>query len=208
MLAAFAVVIFVVIFSIIIPLWPSSDRMQLTFPINSKDIKQIGELIKDKRLRSSIEEYPASLEIIKDENFNAYINVLLDQYKYSDKSMHDYIARMQFTEQGQQLFRSISVGWYNHFSITLIAHKKYDGYYKIIISKLSKEVTVSLSSRILSPLQSVFGMTIDEQKQMEAILTGVNQEQNKQTMENMMMYIMADNLRNRFNNDIKINLIG
>ncbi len=48
---------------------------------------------------------------------------------------------------------------------------------------------------------------VSEQKQLEAILTNLNQEHSKQTMEDMMMYIMADSHRNRFNNDIKVNFI-
>jgi hypothetical protein len=48
---------------------------------------------------------------------------------------------------------------------------------------------------------------VSEQKQLEAILTNLNQEHSKQTMEDMMMYIMADNLRNSFNNDIKVYFI-
>jgi hypothetical protein len=48
---------------------------------------------------------------------------------------------------------------------------------------------------------------VSEQKELEAIPTNLNQEHSKQTIEDMMMYIMADNLRNRFNNDIKVNFI-
>jgi hypothetical protein len=192
----------------IISLWlQSSNRMHLEFPINSKHAKHARELIENKRLHASIEEFPASLEIIKNVNLNAYIDLLLDQHKNSDKSMREYIARIPFTEQGQHFFRSVSVGWHNSFSITLIAHKKYDGYHKILIARLSKEVTVSLLYRILSPIASIFGMTISEQKQMEAIITNVNHGENKQIMENMMMFVMADNLHNRFNNDVEIDFV-
>lgn len=188
--------------------WPSSlNRMQLDFPINSKYAKHAYELLQNKRLRSSIEEFPVSFEVIKDTNLNGYIDLLFDQHKNSDKFMGEYIARIPFTEQGQHFSRSVSVGWHNSFSITFIAHKKIDGNHKILIARLSKEVTVSLLYRILSPLASIFGMTISEQKQMEAILMNMNQEQNKHIMENMMMFIIADNIRNRFNNDVEINFV-
>ncbi len=42
---------------------------------------------------------------------------------------------------------------------------------------------------------------------MEAFLTNLNHEQNKQMMENMMMFIIADTIRNSFNNDVEINFI-
>lgn len=188
--------------------WPSSsDHMELTFPINIEDKEQLYQLIKDKRFRSSIEEFPISFEIIKDENCSAYIDLLLNQYKNSDKSMHDFIERIPFTEASQQFFSSLSVGWHSSFSITLIGHKKFNGYHKIIIASLSKKVNVSLAERILSPRRLILGMTISEQKQMEAILKSMNQEHSKQTMENTMMYIMADNIRSRFNDHVDIKFI-
>lgn len=195
------------IFGIIIVWLSSLKRMQLEFPIDSKHAEQAYKLIQNKRLRSTIEELPASMEFIKDANLNAYIDLLLDQYKNSDKSMREFIARIPLTEQGQHFFRSVSVGWHNSFSITFIAHKKFNGHHKILIARLSKEVTVSLLYKILSPIATIFGMTFSEQKQMEAIVTNLNHEQNKQTMENMMMFIMADNLRNRFNDHVDINFV-
>ena len=67
--------------------WWLSDRMQLTFPI------------KNKLLVSSIEQFPISLEMINDTNFNAYLDLLRDQQ--SNRYMRDYIARIRFTDQGQ-----------------------------------------------------------------------------------------------------------
>lgn len=181
--------IFIVIISIRPWQWWLSVCMKIIIPIDGKDGKEIKELVKDQRLRSSIQQHPVSLESIKNENFNAYIDKLHGQYKYSDSSTRDFIARIQFTEQGQYFYSSISTGWYNNFSITLIAHKKYNDYHKIVVSKLSKEVTLPL----LSKIKSAISMTLDDHKQMETILTGVN---SKQTIENVMMYIMADNLHN------------
>jgi hypothetical protein len=184
-----------------------SNRMQLLFSVNSKDAEQVYQSIKDKRLRLSVEEFTASLEIIEDANFTAYVDLLLNQHRSSDKFTRDFIARIPFTEQSQQLFPSLSVGWHNSFSITLIAHQKFNDYHKVIIAKLSKEVTISLLDRILSIRTSIFGLTLSEQKQMEAILKNSSQERGKQVMEDMMMYTMADNLRSRFNDDVEIKFI-
>jgi hypothetical protein len=86
-------------------LWlSSSDRVELTFPVNNEDVRRLHELINDKRVRSSIEEFPVSMEIIKGFQFNDYIDLLLDQHKNSGKLMRDYIARIPLTEQGQQFF--------------------------------------------------------------------------------------------------------
>jgi hypothetical protein len=95
--------------------------------------------------------------------------------------VRNYIERIPSTEQGQQFFRSVSAGWHNSFSTTLITHKKFNGYHKIMIAKLSKEVTLSM--------------------------TNLDQEENKQIMENVMMFIMADNLRNRFDNVLKVSYV-
>jgi hypothetical protein len=185
----------------------SSSRMQLVFPLNAKHVQHAHELIQKERFRSSIEEFPASLEIITDKNLNAYVDLLLNQHKNSDKFMREYIARIPHTAQGQHFFRSVALGWHNSFSITFISHKKFDGYHKIVIARLSKEMTVSLLHRLWSPLASIFGMTVSDQKQMEGIMTNLNQEQNKKIMENMMMFIMADNLRTRFNDHVQINFV-
>jgi hypothetical protein len=92
-------------------LWlSSSDRVELTFPVNTEDVKRLHELINDKRVRSSIEEFPVLMEIIKDFQFNDYIDLLLDQHENSGKRMRDYIARIPLTEQGQQFFPSLSAG--------------------------------------------------------------------------------------------------
>ncbi|CAF1557203.1 unnamed protein product, partial [Adineta steineri] len=32
------------------------------------------------------------------------------------------------TEQGQHFAKSVSLGWHNSFSITIIAHKKFDDF--------------------------------------------------------------------------------
>lgn len=140
----------------------SLNSLQLKFPIDGKHAEQAYKLIQNKRFSSNTEEFPASLEIIEDKNVYAYIDLLLDQHKNSDKYMREYIARIPFTNQGQHFFRSASVGWHNSFSITLIAHKKVDGHHKILITSLSKKVTLWLLYRIFSPISSMFGMTISE----------------------------------------------
>jgi hypothetical protein len=89
-------------------LWlSSSDRVELTSPVNTEDVKCLHELISDKHVRSSIEEFPVLMETIKDFQFNDYIDLLLNQHENSGKLMRDYIARIPPTEQGQ------------HFSIAL-----------------------------------------------------------------------------------------
>jgi len=89
-------------------LWlSSSDRVELTFPVNTEDVKRLHELINDKRVPTSIEEFLVSMEIIKDFQFNDYIDLLLNQHENSGKLMRDYIARIPTTEQDQ------------HFSIAL-----------------------------------------------------------------------------------------
>lgn len=42
---------------------------------------------------------------------------------------------------------------------------------------------------------------------MEGLLTDMNQGQNKQILENMMMFIMAENLDKRFGNNVDISYI-
>jgi hypothetical protein len=165
------------------------------------------ELFKNIRLRSSIEQFPVSYEIISDANLNPYIESLLNQHRNSGQAIRNFIERIPFTEEGQQFVRSLSVGWHNSFSITLIAHKKFNGHHKIIMAKLSKEVTISLFYRLLSPLSSLLGMTSSEQQQLETIMTNLNQEENKQIMENMMMFIMAENLQKRFDNVLDISFV-
>jgi hypothetical protein len=192
---------------IIAILLSTSDRMHLQFPINSTYTEHTYGLLKNIRLRSSIEQFPVSYEIINDANLNKYIDLLLDQHKNSDKAIRDCIERIPFTEQGQHFFRSLSVGWHNSFSITLIAHKKSNGDHKIIMAKLSKEMTMSLFYRLLPPISSILGMTSSEQQQLETIMTNLNQEKNKQIMENMMMFIMADNLQKRFDNVLDISFV-
>jgi hypothetical protein len=54
----------------------TSNRMHLKFPINSKYMENTHGLLKDIRLRSSIEQFPVSYEIISDANFSNYIDLL------------------------------------------------------------------------------------------------------------------------------------
>jgi hypothetical protein len=102
--------VFLFIFILIKIMYPwlsSSDRVELTSPVNTEDVKRLHELISDKHVRSSIEEFPVLMETIKDFQFNYYIDLLLNQHENSGKLMRDYIARIPPTEQGQ------------HFSIAL-----------------------------------------------------------------------------------------
>jgi hypothetical protein len=59
----------------------TSNRMQLKFPINGKYVEPVYELFKNIRVRSSIEQFPVSYEIISDANLNTYIDLLLYQHK-------------------------------------------------------------------------------------------------------------------------------
>ena len=184
-----------------------SDRIKIILPINKEHAGDGYKLFKNQRFKTSIEEFPVSLEIVQNGNLNAYVELLLKQHENSDRSVREYIARIPLTEQGQHIFRSLSVGWENSFSITFVAHKKFNGHHKILSARLSKEVTVSLLYRLLSPLNSLLGMPFSEGNQMETILTDINQKKNKETLENMMMLIIADNLATRYNNDVDISFV-
>ena len=196
----------IVVVSII--LLSTSNRMQLRIPLNSKYAEPALEIYKNVRMRSSIEQLPVSYEIVDNAHLSAYIEILLRQHENSAPVVREYIERIPFTKQGQQFFRTVSVGWHNSLSITLIAHKKFDDHCKIMIVKLSKKVTISLVHGLLSPITSLLGMTSTEEQQMYKMMTNLDREENKQIMENTMMLIMGNSLRERYNNVLDISFVA
>ena len=187
--------------------WGWKDRLQVKFPLNSKYTKQADEIYTTIRVRSSIEHFPMSYEIISDAQFTAYIEKLLQQHQNSPSAIREYIERIPLTEQGQQFFRTVSIGWHNSISITLIAYKKFNGHHKIVIATLSKRVTLSLFSKLLSPFSSLLGRPLVEHQQLEKLMTNLNREENKQIMENTMMLIMGNSLRERYNDVLDIDFV-
>lgn len=199
----FLVIVIIISFS----WWSTSNRMQLRIPLNSKYAEPALEIYKNIRMRSSIEQFPVSYEIVSNAHLSTYFETLLRQHKHSDPTVREYIERIPFMEQGQQFFRTVSVDWHNSLSITLIAHKKYDDHCKIMIMKLSKKVTISLAHGFLSPITSLLGMTSAEEQQMYKMMTNLDQEENKQIMENTMMLIMGNTLRERYSNVLDISFV-
>jgi hypothetical protein len=184
---------------------PSND-IQITFPLNSKESKRGLELLNDKRLISTVEQFQTVTETISNSNLTTYLNLLQDQYKDGNKALLNYIARIEFTTEGQDFIKTTSIGVHSSFSITLIAHNKGNGQTKILIATLQKEVTLPMASRILS-FPSFLGIKSQDQKEMEEIVTRFSHEDSQKSMEALTMHIMADKIGKYVKDDVKINFI-
>ena len=68
-------------------------------------------------------------------------------------------------------------------------------------------MTLTWFDQILSPLKRLFGMKHSEHEQIQAILMNSTQNAAKDIMENLMMMLMAENLRNRLAHHVDINFI-
>ncbi|CAF1482187.1 unnamed protein product [Adineta ricciae] len=184
-----------------------SDRMQIDIPVNHKYSDQARKIMKNERFQSIHSKSTASLEIVQNENLNTYIQLLLEEHKNSGKEIYNFIARIPHTQAGQKIFTIAPTGWQSSYSLVLIAHKKYDDYHKILLSSVSREATISIWSKIFSPLKLLFGMTVSDHQQIEEILAGSYNNQNKAMLHQMMTYIMTDHIQAHFDNDVQINFV-
>ncbi|CAF3061631.1 unnamed protein product [Rotaria socialis] len=188
-------------------LFSSHDIMEINFPVNSYEVNRASVLLNDNRLASSIERFSFSNEVAYDTNQSGYLNALRNQFNNGDQGLLDYITRMEFTDEGQQFIKTMSIGRVSVFSMILIAHKRINGQMKILIAELKKEVTISIVSTLLSAPSRILGMYSKEQKEIEEIVSRFSLDENKKYFEALMEHIMADKLRGHLSNDVHINFI-
>ncbi|CAF4726710.1 unnamed protein product, partial [Rotaria socialis] len=188
-------------------LFSSHDIMEINFPVNSYEVNRASVLLNDNRLASSIERFSFSNEVAYDTNQSSYLNALRNQFNNGDQGLLDYITRMEFTDEGQQFIKTMSIGRVSVFSMILIAHKRINGQMKILIAELKKEVTISIVSTLLSAPSRILGIYSKEQKEIEEIVSRFSLDENKKYFEALMEHIMADKLRGHLSNDVHINFI-
>ncbi|CAF3343434.1 unnamed protein product [Rotaria socialis] len=188
-------------------LFSSHDIMEINFPVNSYEVNRASVLLNDNRLASSIERFSFSNEVAYDTNQSGYLNALRNQFNNGDQGLLDYITRMEFTDEGQQFIKTMSIGRVSVFSMILIAHKRINGQMKILIAELKKEVTISIVSTLLSAPSRILGIYSKEQKEIEEIVSRFSLDENKKYFEALMEHIMADKLRDHLSNDVHINFI-
>ncbi|CAF3324510.1 unnamed protein product [Rotaria socialis] len=188
-------------------LFSSHDIMEINFPVNSYEVNRASVLLNDNRLASSIERFSFSNEVAYDTNQSGYLNALRNQFNNGDQGLLDYITRMEFTDEGQQFIKTMSIGRVSVFSMILIAHKRINGQMKILIAELKKEVTISIVSTLLSAPSRILGIYSKEQKEIEEIVSRFSLDENKKYFEALMEHIMADKLRGHLSNDVHINFI-
>ena len=111
--------------------------------------------------------------------------------------MRDFIQRMPFQVEGRQIFESLSTGWYNTYSITVMMHQKVNNQHKLLFARIEKEVK-------LPWMETISARTYHDSEQIEAILTKSNAKTNGYSAKNTLMAVMAHRLDQLYRKDVEI----
>ena len=177
-------------------------------PINSGMIKRAFALLTNRRVSRSEEHFLISTETIDHSDMGEYIPLLLEQYKDADEEVKGYIKRLKFNNEGQQFAKAIIVGTKNRFSVSIIAtsRTKTDkgDQHKILIATTKKVVEMSASWNFFA---KIIGIKSEEQKELESILSKLNDEDSKKCLEAMAFYVLGDKIKTFIGTDVDVQFI-
>ncbi|CAF1373348.1 unnamed protein product [Adineta steineri] len=176
--------------------------------MNNTMIEQAFSLLKSRRVSRSEEHFLISTETIDHSDMGEYVLLLLEQYKDADEEVKGYIKRLKINNEGQQFAKAIIIGTKNQFSVSIIAtsRQKTDtsGVHKILIATTKKVVEMSASWNFFTKW---FGIKSEEQKELEHIVSKLNDEDNKKCLEAMAIYVLGDKIRTFIGSDVDVQFI-
>lgn len=175
-----------------------SDRLPLKLDITKDQHNQALKIAKQESSISALDQnYWTSLETVTNENFTSYLRLLSKEFYYDNAAIYHRIERLPYVADSQMIFQSLSIGWTNTYSITVIAHKKFNAGHKILIAKISKKISLPWS-------RWLWGVTYTDSKQIEEMLTELSPAVGKKHMDNMLMSLLVDKLQKRHKDDLEI----
>ena len=176
--------------------------------INNGMIQRAFALLANRRVSRSEEHFLISTETIDHSDMGEYIPLLLEQYKNADDEVQDFIQRMMFNEQGQQYVKAIVAGAKDRFSLSVIASCRITtdiiDQHKILIATMKKSVEMSAVWNLVAEL---FSIKSDDQKELEDIVSKLNDEENKKYLEIMALQLLGDNIRIFLSDAVRVRAI-
>jgi hypothetical protein len=187
---------------------PVGQPLIVKIPVNNDMVQRAFSLLKNRRVSRSEEHFLISTETIDHSDMGEYIPLLLEQYKDADEEVKAYIKRLKLNHEGQQFAKAIVVGTKNRLSVSIIAtsRTKIDGIdrHKILIATTKKIVEMSASWNFFA---KIFGIKSSEQKELESIVSKLNDEDSKKCLEAMAIYVLGDKIRTFIGTDVDVQFI-
>lgn len=176
--------------------------------VNTTMVKQAFDLLTNRRVSRSEESFLISTEKVDHSDMSEYVQLLLEQYKDADNEVKGYIKRLKINNEGQQFAKAIVVGTRNRLSVSIIATSRTKteagDQHKILIATLKKSVEMSASFNFFAKL---FGIKTAEQKELESIVSRLNDEESKKCLEAMALYVLGDQIRTFIGTDVNVQFI-
>ncbi|CAF3376273.1 unnamed protein product [Rotaria sp. Silwood1] len=177
----------------------------VNIPVNNSMVAKAFELLTNRRVSRSTEQFLVSTETVEHEDMPEYIPLLLEQYNQADEEVKGYIKRLKFNTEGQQFAKAIIIGTKNQFSVSVIATSRRktgtSDVHKILIATTKKTVEMSASWNFLARW---IGIKSTEQKELEGIVSKLNNEDNKKCLEAMALYTLGDQIKTFLGDHVEV----
>jgi hypothetical protein len=115
---------------------------------------------------------------------------------------------LDLSKEGTQVAKALIVGTKNEFSISLIAtsRSKTNGNdeHKILIATMKKKVDMSAGWNLFATL---FGMKTDEQRELEKMVSQLNNEDNKKCLEAMVLQTLGEKIQQFMGSNVEVRFI-
>lgn len=181
----------------------------VTIPVANTDmVKKAFQMLSNRRVSKSEEHFIISTETIDHNDMKEYSELLCKQYGDSDKEIRDYLSRIHLNKEGTQYAKALIVGTQNEFSISLIAtsRRKIDGNdeHKILIASMKKKVTMSAAWNLFATL---FGIQTEQQKELENVVTKLNNEDSKRCLEAMVLQTLGEKIQQFMGSSVQVKFV-
>ena len=199
----FGVVVIAIMIAIVFPVIKDFadrtplDRMFLRLPMSQKQMKTTLEKMDETQMSTLQKGFTSSFEIVSQENLTKMARLLYQQHGNLNQAIRDFIQRMPLREGGYTILESLSTGWSNIYSITVIVHKKLGDKHKILIAGIKKEIQ-------LSWLQSILPWVYYDSKQIEDLLTDPSGKTKGDAAKATLMSVLAASLRTTYDQDLDV----